>query len=120
MHLARWKRHGSLDDPRPTVEQRFWAKVDKAGPVPPYAPSLGPCWLWLGASQELGYGLFFPERRSPLGAHRFAYQALVGPIPEGLVLDHLCRVPACVNPTHLEPVTVAENTRRGVEARRSA
>jgi hypothetical protein len=46
-------------------------------------------------------------------AHRFAYELLVGPIPEGLVIDHLCRNRRCVNPAHLEPVTAEENWRRG-------
>lgn len=117
-HLTRQRRHGSTDDPRPTMSQRFWLKVNKDGPVPSYRPDLGPCWIWGGASQDLGYGLFFPSRRSPVGAHRYAYLELIGPIPDGFHLDHLCRVPACVNPSHLEPVTPLENTRRGIAARK--
>jgi hypothetical protein len=54
-----------------------------------------------------------------MGAHRFAYLEFVGPIPDGLVLDHLCRNKKCVNPDHLEPVTNAENLRRGRVARAS-
>lgn len=84
-------------------EQRFWAKVNKT-------PG---CWLWTAATSK-GYGSFgMPDRRQRL-AHRLSYELLVGPIPEGLVLDHLCRVRNCVNPAHLEPVTAAENTRRGL------
>jgi hypothetical protein len=69
------------------------------------------CWVWTGAvngGARSGYG-YFRKRR----AHRVAYEAWVGPIPEGLVLDHLCRVRRCVNPSHLEPVTVRENLLRG-------
>ena len=90
-----------------TPEERFWPKVDQTGD----------CWLWL-AGKSLGYGLFWvsPERRTT--GHRFAYELLKGPIPEGLVLDHLCRNPSCVNPDHLEPVTTGENTRRGVNHER--
>ena len=119
MHLTRQVRHGSVAGPRPTQAERFWAKVNKAGAVPDYAPHLGPCWLYGRGSVER-HKTFFPQRREPIGAHRYAYESLVGPIPDGLHLDHLCRVPACVNPDHLEPVTPAENTRRGVVARRSA
>lgn len=121
-HLSRIKAHGSLDlPPQPTVDERFWSKVDKDGPphVMSWDGSLldGPCWLWGGAHNEEGHGLFFPSRRSPIGAHRYSYRQLVGPIAEGLHLDHLCRNPPCVNPAHLDPVTVAENTRRGYVAR---
>ena len=84
-----------------TAEERFWAKVDRSGR----------CWLWTGALTN-GYGNFY-NGTCAMGAHRFAYELLVGPIPPGLHLDHLCRVPACVNPAHLEPVTCGENIRRG-------
>lgn len=89
-----------------TVADRFWSKVDKAGP--------GGCWLWTAGTFRHGYGQFMTVKPKKVSAHRWAYEALVGPIPDGLVLDHLCRTPACVNPAHLEPVTTAENTRRGV------
>lgn len=70
------------------------------------------CWIWTGAI-DAGYGrIKIAGRRQ--GAHRAAYEALVGPIPTGLVIDHLCRVPRCINPDHLEPVTHRENTLRGV------
>lgn len=74
------------------------------------------CWEWTGARQPDGrydYGMFWDGTRA-VRAHRFAYELLVGPIPVGLELDHLCRNPPCVNPAHLEPVTHAENIRRGV------
>lgn len=70
------------------------------------------CWRFAG-SKVRGYGQFRYEGRLHL-AHRVAYQLLVGPIPEGLQLDHLCRVRDCINPSHLEPVTHAENVRRGI------
>ena len=81
-------------------------------------PELGPCWLWTGAvGGNRGYGNFAVDgRRSSkryARAHRFAYELLVGPISAWLVLDHLCRNHLCVNPAHLEPVTQAENLRRG-------
>ena len=76
-----------------------------------------PCWLWLLAKDKAGYG-FMRERGGPMVyAHRALYENVNGPVPYGLQLDHLCRVPSCVNPDHLEPVTPAENCRRGVRTK---
>lgn len=88
------------------LPERFWDKVQAE-------PNSG-CWLWVGAFSN-GYGSFSLGGRTGrrYGAHRVAYEFLVGPIPAGLQIDHLCRVRNCVNPDHMEPVTSRENTRRG-------
>lgn len=89
--------------------ERFWAKVDQRGPLMPEMDA--PCWMWIGHVSEDGYGTFSAGRM--VKAHRFAYELLVGPIPEGLMIDHRCRNTRCVNPTHLEPVTNRVNILRG-------
>lgn len=71
------------------------------------------CWLWTGTMNDHGYGLIYVGMGKEVRAHRFSYELHKGPIPADLELDHLCRVRSCVNPDHLEPVTHAENTRRG-------
>jgi hypothetical protein len=99
------------------LPDRFWTKVERDG-------LLG-CWLWLGSRGSHGYGQFQAGRRSPSGhqqpdlTHRLAYEDLVGPIPTGLTIDHLCRVRSCVNPAHMEVVTQRVNILRsdGVSAR---
>jgi hypothetical protein len=68
------------------------------------------CWLWLGAGKR--YGSFTNEFGKNESAHRFAYRTLVGPVPDGLTIDHLCRTKMCVNPFHMEPVTIRENCLR--------
>lgn len=83
-------------------EKYFWSKV-----VP-----TGFCWEWQGTISVYGYGAIKQNNVRKV-AHRVAYEYLVGTIPEGLVLDHLCRNRRCVNPDHLEPVSIAENTLRG-------
>lgn len=77
-----------------------------------------PCWIWQGARQSCGYGLIRVGGGSPVLVHRLMRSVLVGPIPAGLELDHLCRRPACVNPAHCEPVTHHVNQSRGLRARR--
>ena len=100
-----WKPTGRPPGRNPTpLPQRLWAKVDKAAP--------DGCWLWTGATKN-GYGAVYVGAGRSEPAHRVAYQLLVGPIPVGLVLDHLCRNRRCVNPEHLDPVTHATNILRG-------
>jgi hypothetical protein len=98
----RLRRLGVKLGRRTTDEQRFWRFVEKTAS----------CWEWRGARNPEGYGQFH-RRNKQVRAHRFAYELLVGPIPEGLVIDHLCRNHGCVNPAHLEAVTVHENMVRG-------
>ncbi len=88
-------------------EQLFLEKVSPE-------PNTG-CWLWMGATNSHGkYGTSWLNKKS-CSAHRVSYMLFVGPIPEGLELDHLCRNTFCVNPRHLEPVTRLENIRRGTQ-----
>lgn len=104
-HYTRQRRHGSIDvNLRPelamTFEERFWRYVNKTDD----------CWLWTGFINSTGYAKFGTPS---LYAHRVAYELVVGPIPAGLELDHLCRTRHCVRPSHLEPVTHRENVLRG-------
>jgi hypothetical protein len=96
---------------------RLWRRVRKDGPIPAHRPDLGPCWPWTGSCTANGYGQFHVRLDSgPWSvtvAHRVAYELTIGPIPDGLVLDHLCRNRACARPDHLEPTTDAANILRG-------
>lgn len=93
------------------VADRFWAKVDKDGPLPPERPDLGPCWIWRGQVHKSGYGMFSVEGVKRY-AHVIAFLLTHGHLEPGLEVDHLCFVRACVRPGHLEAVTHAENIRR--------
>jgi hypothetical protein len=95
------------------LPERFWDNVEQLGP-----DNLESCWTWTAPTSH-GYGyLRVNGRRSP--AHRLAYEALRADIPPGLVIDHLCRNPPCVNPWHLEPVTQGVNVLRGVMIQRGS
>lgn len=94
---------------RGTLRERFLAKIkaDHSG-----------CWLFTGYVMKNGYGTIGLGSRSEgkAFAHRVAYELFVGPIPDGYVIDHLCRVRRCVNPEHLEAVTISTNLRRGAQS----
>jgi hypothetical protein len=85
--------------------RRFWSKVA--------LPNEQGCMLWLASCQPSGYGQISIGGTMRL-AHRVSYQLAYGPVPDGLVTDHLCRVRHCVAPEHFEAVTSAENVRRGI------
>lgn len=85
----------------------------KIAPQPCPDPGLSDCWFWQGAVQSKGYGSVGHQGRV-WSTHRLAYELLIGPIPDGLQIDHLCRNRRCCNPAHLEPVTARMNLLRAV------
>ncbi len=106
-HYWRWYRHGdpNTEPPRPqTFDEYLASSVD-----------VGDCWLWTRSIKANGYGgaAFAGKHHN---AHLLVWRQLVGAIPDGLQLDHLCRVRHCVNPDHLEPVTPKVNAERGSKA----
>lgn len=100
---------GSNQYVRKDPTTHFWSYVNK---------STGPdgCWLWMGSRTVSGYGRFGLGDGRYFRAHRVSYEMVVGEVPKGLTLDHLCRNKLCVNPYHLEPVTAVENVRRAMAA----
>jgi hypothetical protein len=119
-HYRRWQRMGDPVFPGKRIGKRntpadFWSNVDIGGPEE--------CWPWKLHISIKGFGRVGYQGRRVL-SHRLSYELAVGPIPDGLVLDHTCHTAdcaagnacvhrSCCNPAHLEPVTAAENTRRG-------
>lgn len=99
--------------PSSTVD-KFWSRVNVDGPVPGSRPDLGPCWQWTGiVNVRYRYGYYNDRNvfiRAPRAAYILTYRRR---IPDGMVVDHLCRNTVCVNPAHLDVVTNRENTIRG-------
>lgn len=106
-HDGRARTGVALDAPfggkKPSVWERFWRCVD----IEP-----GGCWIWKAGKSRRGYGKFWHNDYTWL-VYKWAFENLVGPVPKGLTLDHLCRNRLCVNPAHLEPVSAVENVMRG-------
>lgn len=107
-YMVKYKAGRLTPRPKPSPLERFWAKVDKTSG----------CWNWTGYVDKAGYGRFRFDGATRL-SHRVAYQLIIGQVPDGLQLDHLCRNRRCCNPTHLEPVTNHENSLRGERATKS-
>lgn len=92
-----------------TPEDRFWPRVDKSGD----------CWEWMGSRGVHGHGAFKIGGKNVL-VHRFSYELTHGPIPSGLVIDHMCHNPPCVNPDHLRAVTHKQNIEHQLGAHRGS
>ena len=103
-HYQRWRVHGDvhhLERNRGDRVAGFWLHVAKGED----------CWEWTACRNRKGYGQYW-DGSTVVPAQRFVYQLMVGPIPKGLDIDHLCNNKGCVNPAHLEPVDKVENNRR--------
>jgi hypothetical protein len=117
-HATLPRREGVHDGPLPRpLAVRFWAKVNKRGPVPKHRPDLGRCWVWTASTAGGGYGKIISEGGRTghlMQAHHFLWIQKNGRIPKGKELDHLCRNRACIRDSHLEAVTRRINLLRGV------
>ena len=102
-HYGLARKSGELDIKYDKAGEYNWPKIEVTGF----------CWLWRSTTNKAGYGIL--KTQGYHLAHRWVYETLVGKIPEGLALDHLCRIKRCVNPDHLEPVTKLENTLRAFD-----
>lgn len=122
MHYRRWQRHGTTATPqRPKIrkpeEERFWAKVERDGPIPDHLPELGECWIWTASTNAGGYGTMKFRGRSEL-AHRIAWVLEHGPIPGDLHVLHKCDNPPCVRDEHHFLGTPADNVLDMIEKER--
>lgn len=103
-----------------SIGRPIWRRIDdpKAKLLARTVAGPNACLIWTGAKTDQGYG-HITVNGERCYTHRLSYELHVGPIPDGMHLDHLCRVRACCNPHHLEPVSPGENTRRGEPANRT-
>lgn len=117
VHYSRQRRTGTTDGPiikssrtpRMSLEERFWAKVEKTDG----------CWNWTAAKVHNGYGVFtLPDQQQV--AHKVAYRWSVGEVPEGFDLDHMCHNRECVNPAHLRLATHKQNQENRAGAQRNS
>jgi hypothetical protein len=111
MHNERRRRNGDANNPGKYALDPLERLAQYVSPGAP-----DECWIWRGTTNADGYGAI-RIKNARLPAHRFVYEVMVGPIPDGLHLDHVwargCTSRSCVNPAHLEPVTLVENVMRG-------
>lgn len=102
---------------RAAALMRMRAEAATPGPWMAKVTTSDDCWVWNAGVSGSGYGRYWHEvEKRFVQAHRYAYESVVGLIPDGLVIDHLCRNRLCVRPDHLSPVTHAENVRRGAKS----
>lgn len=105
-HYEYWRVHGTVE--KPDESERFWQKVEKTDS----------CWNWIAYRNTHGYGSYSVDDVL-VPAHRHSFQLLIGDIPDGMEIDHMCHNRACVNPDHLRPVTRKQNTENVVGANRN-
>ena len=99
---------------RKITDEYLLSKIDKDGHVPQHMPTYGKCWIWTGAKQKNNGGIYgYFGRRPVKKAWYWTYDQVHGKVPDGLILDHLCRYTLCVNPDHLQAVTNHVNILRG-------
>jgi hypothetical protein len=103
---------------RPSRESRFWAKVNKNGPIPEDAPEIGPCWLWEGGGRALYGNFWWGKDRGYVYAHQAGYLLQIGPIPPGALICHLCHTRWCVRGEHIYAGSNQSNAADRVRSKR--
>lgn len=115
LHYGAWRRYGDPNAPlkRTALLHTLEERIANKTAIDPHTG----CWVWTAGLSAGGYAYLYHQGKR-YRAHRLAYEHYIGPIPDGLVLDHACHNTACVNPAHLRPVTVKQNTenRSGVRS----